>query len=147
MSWWWDNSADYGLLTAQRLHAGEPCWTKGGSCSRVPRECERKSQWQIQDGALQTCYWLCHLFFLQQLIDKLKIHYSLEIIQEVQVQNLKPAMVKMYDYYQPGKTDKTQSCSPFSIHTYWLLTEFEFSITSAYWTIQILKFFVWCTLE
>uniref|UniRef100_A0AAZ1XP82 Alpha-macroglobulin receptor-binding domain-containing protein n=1 Tax=Oreochromis aureus TaxID=47969 RepID=A0AAZ1XP82_OREAU len=32
------------------------------------------------------------------------INHSLEIIQELPVDNLKPAVVKMYDYYQPSTT-------------------------------------------
>uniref|UniRef100_A0A3Q0S085 Alpha-2-macroglobulin bait region domain-containing protein n=1 Tax=Amphilophus citrinellus TaxID=61819 RepID=A0A3Q0S085_AMPCI len=33
------------------------------------------------------------------------INHSLEIIQELPVDNLKPAVVKIYDYYQPSKTN------------------------------------------
>ena len=33
--------------------------------------------------------------------------YSLELIQELPVQNLKPAVVKIYDYYQPSKDDSS----------------------------------------
>lgn len=32
------------------------------------------------------------------------IIHTLDLIQEVPVQNLKPALVKIYDYYQPSET-------------------------------------------
>uniref|UniRef100_A0A8C2WSX2 Alpha-macroglobulin receptor-binding domain-containing protein n=1 Tax=Cyclopterus lumpus TaxID=8103 RepID=A0A8C2WSX2_CYCLU len=42
--------------------------------------------------------------FSQQLLRDTPIFYRLDLIQELRVQNLKPAVVKIYDYYQPGKT-------------------------------------------
>uniref|UniRef100_A0A671V1T9 Alpha-2-macroglobulin domain-containing protein n=1 Tax=Sparus aurata TaxID=8175 RepID=A0A671V1T9_SPAAU len=43
------------------------------------------------------------LFFLQQLTKDIPINHSLQLVQEHSVQNLKPAVVKIYDYYQPSK--------------------------------------------
>ena len=31
------------------------------------------------------------------------INHSLDILQDIEVENLKPAVVKIYDYYQPSK--------------------------------------------
>ena len=31
------------------------------------------------------------------------INHSLDILQDIEVENLKPAVVKIYDYYQTGK--------------------------------------------
>uniref|UniRef100_A0A3P9CV99 Alpha-2-macroglobulin-like n=1 Tax=Maylandia zebra TaxID=106582 RepID=A0A3P9CV99_9CICH len=42
------------------------------------------------------------LVYLEQLSKDTPINHSLEIIQELPVANLKPAVVKIYDYYQPG---------------------------------------------
>lgn len=42
--------------------------------------------------------------FLQQLLKDIPIIHTLNVIQEVPVQNLKPALVKIYDYYQPSET-------------------------------------------
>lgn len=45
---------------------------------------------------------VCDCFCLVQLSKDTPINHSLEIIQELPVDNLKPAVVKIYDYYQPG---------------------------------------------
>ena len=45
-----------------------------------------------------------HVLVYLELSKDVPITHSLELIQEVQVQNLKPAVVKIYDYYQPSKT-------------------------------------------
>ncbi|MCX7557848.1 hypothetical protein OS187_13710, partial [Xanthomonadaceae bacterium JHOS43] len=42
------------------------------------------------------------LVYIQELPKGIPINHSLELIQEVPVQNLKPAVVKIYDYYQPS---------------------------------------------
>ena len=65
----------------------------------------RDIQWGTIDEALQICYWSCRLFFFNQLSKDIAINHSLELIQELPVQNLKPAVVKIYDYYQPSKSD------------------------------------------
>uniref|UniRef100_A0A8C7UWT4 Alpha-2-macroglobulin-like n=1 Tax=Oncorhynchus mykiss TaxID=8022 RepID=A0A8C7UWT4_ONCMY len=44
-------------------------------------------------------FLLAHKMFLTSL----PFHITLDIIQEFPVQNLKPAVVKIYDYYQPSK--------------------------------------------
>uniref|UniRef100_A0A668A819 Alpha-2-macroglobulin-like n=1 Tax=Myripristis murdjan TaxID=586833 RepID=A0A668A819_9TELE len=41
------------------------------------------------------------LIYLQELLPGKPIHHSLELVQELPMQNLKPAVVKIYDYYQP----------------------------------------------
>uniref|UniRef100_A0A3B4ZTM2 Alpha-macroglobulin receptor-binding domain-containing protein n=1 Tax=Stegastes partitus TaxID=144197 RepID=A0A3B4ZTM2_9TELE len=48
------------------------------------------------DGGVQV--------YLQELPQAIPIFYTLELRQEIPVQNLKPAVVKIYDYYQPSKT-------------------------------------------
>uniref|UniRef100_A0A8P4GBH0 Alpha-2-macroglobulin-like n=1 Tax=Dicentrarchus labrax TaxID=13489 RepID=A0A8P4GBH0_DICLA len=52
------------------------------------------------------------LVYIQELPKDIPINHSLELIQELPVQNLKPAVVKIYDYYQPSKT-----LSPFTDHS------------------------------
>uniref|UniRef100_A0A3P8PRY0 Alpha-macroglobulin receptor-binding domain-containing protein n=1 Tax=Astatotilapia calliptera TaxID=8154 RepID=A0A3P8PRY0_ASTCA len=46
------------------------------------------------------------LVYLEEVSET--INHSLEIIQELPVDNLKPAVVKIYDYYQPGDQAETQ---------------------------------------
>ncbi|MGL4878700.1 hypothetical protein, partial [Paraclostridium dentum] len=41
--------------------------------------------------------------FNQQLPKDRPVNHSLELVQEVPVQSLKPAVVQIYDYYQPSK--------------------------------------------
>lgn len=45
----------------------------------------------------------CHLSLCPQLLSTISINYSLELVQQLAVQNLKPAVVTMYDYYQTSK--------------------------------------------
>lgn len=40
------------------------------------------------------------------------INHTLDLIQQVQVQNLKPALVKIYDYYQPSETSFSAPSDP-----------------------------------
>ncbi|XP_032365424.1 pregnancy zone protein [Etheostoma spectabile] len=42
------------------------------------------------------------LVYIRELTKDIVINHSLTLIQEYQVQNLKPAVVKLYDYYQPS---------------------------------------------
>jgi len=49
----------------------------------------------------------------QQLEKDLPIFYRLDLIQELRVGNLKPAVVKIYDYYQPSKTRRPPRAPPF----------------------------------
>ncbi|CAI5657514.1 unnamed protein product [Oreochromis niloticus] len=48
------------------------------------------------------------LVYLEELSKDTPINHSLEITQELPVDNLKPAVVKIYDYYQPGDQAETQ---------------------------------------
>ncbi|XP_030601192.1 alpha-2-macroglobulin-like isoform X2 [Archocentrus centrarchus] len=48
------------------------------------------------------------LVYLQELLKDTPISHSLEIIQELPVDNLKPAVVKIYDYYQPSDQAETE---------------------------------------
>lgn len=48
--------------------------------------------------------------FLQ--LDNTVQNYSFEVVQEHEITDLKPAIIKVYDYYHPGK--HIPSCSPFS---------------------------------
>uniref|UniRef100_A0A8D3BU42 Si:ch211-212c13.8 n=1 Tax=Scophthalmus maximus TaxID=52904 RepID=A0A8D3BU42_SCOMX len=54
------------------------------------------------------------LVYIQELPTGIPIHHSLVLIQEHLVQNMKPAVVKIYDYYQPSdqtETDYTYPCA------------------------------------
>ncbi|XP_053177575.1 alpha-2-macroglobulin-like [Scomber japonicus] len=42
------------------------------------------------------------LLYIRELPKIVAINHSLELIQEIPVQNLKPAVIKIYDYYQPS---------------------------------------------
>uniref|UniRef100_A0A8P4KSL4 Alpha-2-macroglobulin n=1 Tax=Dicentrarchus labrax TaxID=13489 RepID=A0A8P4KSL4_DICLA len=44
--------------------------------------------------------------------EDIPINHSLELIQELPVQNLKPAVVKIYDYYQPSDQAETEYIFP-----------------------------------
>ncbi|XP_030600176.1 alpha-2-macroglobulin-like [Archocentrus centrarchus] len=48
------------------------------------------------------------LVYLQELLKDTPISHSLEIIQELPVDNLKPAVIKIYDYYQPSDQAETE---------------------------------------
>ncbi|XP_008296526.1 alpha-2-macroglobulin-like [Stegastes partitus] len=52
-----------------------------------------------KDGGVQV--------YLQELPQAIPIFYTLELRQEIPVQNLKPAVVKIYDYYQPSDHAET----------------------------------------
>ncbi|XP_041795894.1 alpha-2-macroglobulin-like [Chelmon rostratus] len=52
------------------------------------------------------------LVYLQELMKDIPINHSLELIQELPVQNLKPAVVKIYDYYQPSDQAETEYNCP-----------------------------------
>ncbi|KAK9520429.1 hypothetical protein VZT92_020315 [Zoarces viviparus] len=52
------------------------------------------------------------LVYITQLLREVPINYRLELIQELPVQNLKPAVVKIYDYYQPSDQDDTEYIYP-----------------------------------
>ncbi|XP_075938108.1 alpha-2-macroglobulin-like [Anarhichas minor] len=52
------------------------------------------------------------LVYITQLLKEVPINYRLELIQELPVQNLKPAVVKIYDYYQPSDQDDTEYIYP-----------------------------------
>ncbi|XP_042339555.1 pregnancy zone protein-like, partial [Plectropomus leopardus] len=48
------------------------------------------------------------MVYIQELTKDIPINHSLALIQELPVQNLKPAIVKIYDYYQPSDQDETE---------------------------------------
>eukprot|EP00063_Salmo_salar_P063476 XP_014038311.1 PREDICTED: alpha-1-inhibitor 3-like [Salmo salar] len=52
------------------------------------------------------------LMYLTELTSLLPFHITLDIIQELPVQNLKPAVVKIYDYYQPSDQAETEYVFP-----------------------------------
>uniref|UniRef100_A0A3Q1J5E0 Uncharacterized protein n=1 Tax=Anabas testudineus TaxID=64144 RepID=A0A3Q1J5E0_ANATE len=52
------------------------------------------------------------LMYIQQLPKDKPINHQLEIVQEIPVQNLKPAVVKIYDYYQPSDQAETEYIYP-----------------------------------
>uniref|UniRef100_A0A7N9B151 Alpha-2-macroglobulin-like n=1 Tax=Mastacembelus armatus TaxID=205130 RepID=A0A7N9B151_9TELE len=47
--------------------------------------------------------------YLTELTKNVPVDHQLELIQELSVEKLKPAVVKIYDYYQPSKTDTQTS--------------------------------------
>uniref|UniRef100_A0A673C6R7 Alpha-2-macroglobulin-like n=1 Tax=Sphaeramia orbicularis TaxID=375764 RepID=A0A673C6R7_9TELE len=51
------------------------------------------------------------LVYLEELPKDLDIHHEVVLVQEFPVSNLKPAVVRIYDYYQPkDKTEYTYPC-------------------------------------
>ncbi|KAK5869014.1 hypothetical protein PBY51_009978 [Eleginops maclovinus] len=53
------------------------------------------------------------LVYIQELPKDIPINHSLDLRLEIPVQNMKPAVVKIYDYYQPSdqaETEYTYSC-------------------------------------
>ncbi|XP_040901700.1 alpha-2-macroglobulin-like [Toxotes jaculatrix] len=52
------------------------------------------------------------LVYLQELQKDVVVNHSLELVQELPVQNLKPAVVKIYDYYQPSDQAETEYVFP-----------------------------------
>ena len=44
-----------------------------------------------------------HTAFSPQFLRNVPINHSLDILQDIEVDNLKPAVVKIYDYYQTSK--------------------------------------------
>ncbi|XP_078102954.1 LOW QUALITY PROTEIN: alpha-2-macroglobulin-like [Sander vitreus] len=52
------------------------------------------------------------LVYIRELPKDIGINHRLKLIQEHQVQNLKPAVVKIYDYYQPSDQSDTEYIHP-----------------------------------
>ncbi|CAN9511029.1 unnamed protein product [Ophioblennius macclurei] len=52
------------------------------------------------------------LVYLRELPKDTPINHSLDLIQELPVKNLKPAVVKIYDYYQPSDQTETEYVLP-----------------------------------
>nr|XP_046244326.1 alpha-2-macroglobulin-like [Scatophagus argus] len=52
------------------------------------------------------------LMYIRELSKDVAINHSLELIQEHSVQNLKPAVVKIYDYYQPSDQAESEYTFP-----------------------------------
>ncbi|XP_045929770.1 alpha-2-macroglobulin-like isoform X2 [Micropterus dolomieu] len=48
------------------------------------------------------------LVYITELTKNIAINHSLDLLQELTVQNLKPAVVKIYDYYQPSDQAETE---------------------------------------
>uniref|UniRef100_A0A668ARA8 Alpha-2-macroglobulin-like n=1 Tax=Myripristis murdjan TaxID=586833 RepID=A0A668ARA8_9TELE len=65
------------------------------------------------------------LIYLQELLPGKPIHHSLELVQELPMQNLKPAVVKIYDYYQPSKQIHNHFMQPLISITECLICETE----------------------
>uniref|UniRef100_A0AAZ1XX29 Alpha-2-macroglobulin-like n=1 Tax=Oreochromis aureus TaxID=47969 RepID=A0AAZ1XX29_OREAU len=69
------------------------------------------------------------LVYLEELPKDTPINHSLDIIQELPVDNLKPAVVKIYDYYQPGPSlaNFIKLCACFILHCVtWKNTKISF---------------------
>lgn len=54
------------------------------------------------------------IVYLTELLSGVPIFHSLDIIQELPVQKIKPAVVKIYDYYQPSDQSETEYIHPCS---------------------------------
>ncbi|KAL2102109.1 hypothetical protein ACEWY4_001277 [Coilia grayii] len=52
------------------------------------------------------------LVYLSQVPKELKLPYQLTIRQDLPVNNLKPAVVKVYDYYQPSDQAEAEYSPP-----------------------------------
>lgn len=52
------------------------------------------------------------LIYFQELQKGIAVNHSLKLIQELPVRNLKPAVVKIYDYYQPSDKAETEYTFP-----------------------------------
>uniref|UniRef100_A0A667Z613 Alpha-2-macroglobulin-like n=1 Tax=Myripristis murdjan TaxID=586833 RepID=A0A667Z613_9TELE len=53
------------------------------------------------------------LIYLKELLPGIPINHNLELVQELPMQNLKAAVVKIYDYYQPTSMSASLSlCTP-----------------------------------
>ncbi|XP_072548194.1 alpha-2-macroglobulin-like [Salminus brasiliensis] len=52
------------------------------------------------------------IMYIKKLPKNDPIHYQLHIKQVLPVKNLKPAVIKVYDYYQPGDQSETEYSSP-----------------------------------
>uniref|UniRef100_A0A674CJL4 Alpha-2-macroglobulin-like n=1 Tax=Salmo trutta TaxID=8032 RepID=A0A674CJL4_SALTR len=52
------------------------------------------------------------LMYLTELSSRFPFNHTLDIIQELPVQNLKPAVVQIYDYYQPSDQAETEYVFP-----------------------------------
>lgn len=54
----------------------------------------------------------CVVSFPVQLVKDTPVEHSLDLIEEFPVDNLKPAVVLLYDYYEPSKTraQHTNTC-------------------------------------
>ena len=55
----------------------------------------------------------CVLFSCLQLKKGERMKYSLHLQQDYRVQNLKPAVVKIYDYYEPSNADTQLHTKPY----------------------------------
>ncbi|XP_045929768.1 alpha-2-macroglobulin-like [Micropterus dolomieu] len=52
------------------------------------------------------------LVYITELTKNIPINHSLDLLRELRVQNLKPAVVKIYDYYQPSDQAETEYIYP-----------------------------------
>lgn len=59
--------------------------------------------WIHRRMMLHHAFEMPHSVLCFQLVKDFAVHHSLDLIQEVPVKNLKPAVVNIYDYYQTGK--------------------------------------------
>lgn len=90
------------FFTAQRCFASESGWSEGRPCHCLLGGGKKTFTFT---GDQQCRHRLRLVLLLQQLPQNIPIFHTLALIQEIPVQNLKPAIVKIYDYYQPSKSD------------------------------------------
>lgn len=93
----------YRFPAAQKPLFIEPCWTDQRSCPCVHTTGEGNLRVRnIRRGTLKIWYWWWCLSFSQQLMKDKPHELNLEVLMDLTVKNLKPAVVKIYDYYQPS---------------------------------------------
>lgn len=97
------------FFTAQRCFASESGWSEGRPCHCLLGGGKKTFTFT---GDQQCRHRFRLVLLLQQLPQNIPIFHTLDLIQEIPVQNLKPAIVKIYDYYQPSKSDALP-CHPF----------------------------------
>uniref|UniRef100_A0A672JD68 Alpha-2-macroglobulin domain-containing protein n=1 Tax=Salarias fasciatus TaxID=181472 RepID=A0A672JD68_SALFA len=61
------------------------------------------------------------LVYLQQLLKDKPVTHRLELVQELPVQNLKPAVVHIYDYYQPSDKAEREYIYPCTAGNFYII--------------------------
>lgn len=100
------DQVEHHLSTARNIYICGSCWQQGRSHSGLLREGERDPLGTSVIYCFKfECNFYCPSFFSPQLPKDISIFHTLDIIREQAVENLKPAVVAVYDYYQPRKSE------------------------------------------